>query len=151
VTRAAGAAQARGPSAALLARATFAALVVAAVAAVFIAQELKREAPLIRSHRPHSEAFPGPGHRFAHFNVTATLGGNVDVTILTAAGERPVKVIAAHLRIHEYQEFRLVWDGTTTAGTPAPAGLYLVEVHFEQYGRTAIVPRFVLTFRGAAG
>jgi hypothetical protein len=150
VTRAAGAAQARGRSAVLLARATFAALVAAAVAAVFIAQALKREAPLIHSHS-HSEAFPGPGHRFAHFHVTATLGGYVDVTVLTASGQRPVKVIASHLRIREYHEFRLVWDGTTAAGTPARPGRYLVEVHFEQYGRTAILPRFILTFRGAAG
>jgi hypothetical protein len=150
VIRAAWAAQARGRSAVLLARASFAALVAAAVAAVFIAQALKREAPLIRSHS-HSEAFPGPGHRFAHFHVTATLGGNVDVTILTASGERPVKVIASHLRIHEYQEFPLSWDGTTTAGAPAPPGRYLVDVHFEQYARSAILPRFVLTLRGTAG
>ena len=148
--RAAGAAQARGRSAVLLARATFAVLVVAVVAAVFIAQALKREVPLINGHsRPMS--FPGPHHHFAHFHLRATLGGYVDVTVLTASGERPVKVIADHLRIHEYQSFPLTWDGTTTAGTPARPGRYLVEVHFERYGRTAIVPGFVLTFRGAAG
>jgi hypothetical protein len=149
VTRAAGAAQPRGRSAVLLARATFAALVVAAVAALFIAQALKREAPLIKGHS-HSMAFPGPGHQFAHFHLTATLGGFVEVSVLSEAGERAVKVLAAHLRIHEYQQFLLGWDGTTAAGRPAPAGAYVVEVRFENYGRSVIVPNFVLTYRGRA-
>ena len=149
--RAAGAAQARGRGAALLARATFAALVVAAVAALFIAQALKREAPLINEHS-HSLAFPGPGHHYAHFDLRATLGGYVDVTILTANGDRLVKVIATHERIHEYRQFRpgLVWDGTTTSGTPAAPGRYVVQVRFENYGRSVIVPNFVLTYRGSA-
>jgi hypothetical protein len=149
VTRPARAAQARGPSAVLLARGAFAALVVATVAALFIAQALKREVPLIKGHS-HSMRFPGPGHRDAHFDLRATLGGFVDVAILTATGERLVKVIAAHDRIHEYREFHLSWDGTSTAGTPAPRGDYVVRVHFEQYGRTVVVPGFVLTYRGGA-
>jgi hypothetical protein len=149
VIRAAGAAQARGRSAVLLARATFAALVIAAVAALFIAQALKREVPLIKGHS-HSIAFPGPGHLDAHFHLTATLGGLVDVTIVTASGERPVDLIANHRRIYEYQRFELSWDGATSAGRPAPAGEYLVKVSFEQYGRSATVPGFVLTRRSAA-
>jgi hypothetical protein len=149
VIRAAGAAQARGRSAVLLARATFAALVVAAVAALFIAQALKREAPLIKAHS-HSMAFPGPGHQFAHFHLTATLGGYVEVSVLTEGSERTVKVLAAHWRIHEYRLFDLVWDGTTAAGGPAPAGAYVVQVRFENYGRSVIVPNFVLTYRGKA-
>jgi GMP synthase-like glutamine amidotransferase len=150
VIRAAGAAQARGRSAVLLARATFAALVVAGVAALFIAQALKREAPLIKSHS-HSMAFPGPGHEFAHFHLTATLGGYVEVSVLTQNGERTVKVLAAHLRIHEYRQFpALEWDGTNATGRPAPAGAYVVEVRFENYGRSVIVPNFVLTYRGKA-
>lgn len=145
--RAAGAAQARGRSAVLLARATFAALVVAAVAALFIAQALKREAPLINFHS-RSMAFPGRGHQFAHFHLRATLGGYVEVSVLTASGDRTVKVLAAHLRIHEYRRFHLVWDGTTAAGRPAAAGAYVVQVRFENYGRSVIVPNFVLTYRG---
>ena len=150
MTGAAGAAQARGRSAVLLARATFAALVVAAVAALFIAQAVKREVPLVKDHSG-SLGFPGPGHRFAHFRLRTTLGGYVDVSVLTAAGERPVKTIARHLRIHEYQHFHLTWDGTTDAGTPAPPGQYVVRIHFEQYGRTVIVPKFVLTLRSRPG
>jgi len=149
VTRAAGAAQARGRSAVLLARATFAALVLAALAALFIAQALKRETPLINEHS-RSIAFPGPGHQFAHFHLRATLGGYVEVSVLTQSSERAVEVIASHLRIHEYRRFNLAWDGTTAMGRPAPAGRYVVSVRFESYGRSVIVPNFVLTYRGAA-
>lgn len=150
MTRAAGAARSRGLSAVLVARLAFAALVVAAVAALFIAQALKREAPLIKGHTG-SIAFPGPGHQFAHFHLTATLGGYVEVSVLTATGERTVRVIAKHLRIHEYQHFDLSWDGTTSAGRPAPVGRYVVEVRFENYARSVIVPNFVLTYRGTPG
>ncbi|HEY1774520.1 MAG TPA: hypothetical protein VGG41_00040 [Solirubrobacteraceae bacterium] len=147
--RPAGAAPPRGPSAVLLARISFAALVVAAVAALFIAQALKREAPLIKGHSG-SMAFPGPGHEFTHFHLTATLGGYVEVSVLTQSGERTVAVLAAHLRIHEYTRFHLAWDGTTTSGGPAAAGAYVVQVRFENYGRSVIVPNFVLTYRGKA-
>jgi hypothetical protein len=149
VTRPAGAARSRGGTAAILSRAAFAALVAASVAALFIAQALKREIPLVNGHT-RSIAFPGPGHRFAHFDLKTSLGGFVDVSILSASGNRPVKVIASHLRVHEYQKFHLVWNGTTTAGTPAVPGEYVVQVHFEHAGRTVIVPNFVLTLRRRA-
>ena len=146
MTPAAGAAQLRGHGAVWLARAAFALLVAGAVAALFIAQSLKREEPLIKSHS-HPMAFPGRGHRFAHFDVRPTLGGYVDVDVLTASGETEVARIATHKRIHEYQQFSLSWDGRTTSGARAPPGLYVVRVHFDNYGRSVIVPRFVLTLR----
>jgi hypothetical protein len=146
VIRPAGAAQSRGPGAVLLARAAFAVLVVASVAALFIAQELKREIPLIKGHsRPI--AFPGPGYQFAHFHLEASLGGFIDVTILSASSDRPVKVIASHLRIYEYRRFSLEWTGTTSSGAPAAPGVYVVEVHFESPARTVTVPDFQLTLR----
>jgi hypothetical protein len=148
VTGAAGAAQARGRGAVVLAYVTFAVLVAAGVGALFIAQAVKREIPLINGHS-HSMGFPGRGHRFAHFHVRATLGGFVDVYVLSASGDRRVKQIASHERINEYQSFGLEWDGSNSAGSPAPVGDYVIEVHFEQDDRTAIVPNFVLTYRGA--
>lgn len=148
MTRAAGAAQPRGHGAVWLARAAFALLIAGAVAALFIAQALKREAPLIKDHS-HPMAFPGPGHRFAHFKVRATLGGHVDVDVLTASGEAEVARIATHLRIHEYRSFHLTWNGRTTSGAPARPGLYVVRVHFDEYGRSVVVPKFVLTLRSA--
>jgi len=146
VIPAAGAAQDGGRSVAILARAAFALLVAAGVAALFIAQALKREIPLVNWHsRPL--AFPGPGHRDAHFDLRTSLGDVVDVAILSASGERLVKVIAVRKRVREYRKFRLDWNGTTTAGTPAPPGEYVVQVRFEHAGRTVIVPNFELTLR----
>jgi hypothetical protein len=149
VTRAAGAAHARSGTAAIIARAAFAALVAGSVAALFIAQALKREIPLVNGHTK-SIAFPGPGHRYAHFHLQTSLGGYVDVSILSATGDRPVEVMASHLRVHEYKEFHLTWKGTTTGGTPAAPGEYVVQVRFERYRRTVIVPNFVLTLRRRA-
>lgn len=146
MTATAGAAQSRGGTAAILARAAFAALVAGSVAAVFIAQALKREIPLINEHS-RSLAFPGPGHRDAHFRLKVTLDDVLDISILPANGGRVVKVIATHLRKREYRKFDLTWNGTTTAGTPAPPGEYVVQVRFEHAGRTVIVPNFVLTLR----
>lgn len=143
---AAGAAQDGGRSAVILARAAFAALVAAGVAALFIAQALKREIPLVNEHSP-SLAFPTPGASDAHFHLKISLVDVVDVSVLSASSERLVKVIAVHRRVREYRQFELQWDGTTTAGTPAPPGEYVVQVHFEHAGRTAIVPNFELTLR----
>ena len=146
MTRATWAAQVRGLGAVWLARSVFALLVAGAVAALFIAQALKREVPLINGHS-HPMAFPGRGHRFAHFKLRATLGGHVDVDVLTASGETEVARIATHRRIREYQSFALSWDGHTTSGAPAAPGLYVVRVHFDDYGRSVVVPKFVLTLR----
>ena len=144
--RTAGAAQSRGGTATILARAAFAALVAGTVAALFIAQALKREIPLVNWHS-RSLAFPGPGHRDAHFDLRVTVVDILDISILPANGDRVVKVIAAHLRKREYRKFHLTWNGTTTAGTPAPPGEYVVQVRFERARRTVIVPNFLLTLR----
>lgn len=146
MTPEAGAAQARGDTAAILARAAFAVLVAGTVAALFIAQALKREIPLVTGHSS-SQAFPAPGHQNAHFHLRASLGDVVDVAIVSASGERLVKVIAVNLREREYKKFELSWNGTTTAGTAAAPGQYVVQVRFEHAGRTVIVPNFVLTLR----
>jgi hypothetical protein len=146
VTSVAGAAQTRSGTAVILARVAFAALVAGSVAALFIAQALKREIPLVNGHST-SRTFPAPGHRYAHFHLKVSLVDVLDISILTANGDRLVKVIAAHRRESEYQKFELVWNGTTTAGTPATPGDYVVQVRFERAGRTVIVPNFVLTLR----
>jgi len=149
VTRAAGAARARGGTASILAYAAFAALVAGSVAALFIAQALKREIPLVNGHSS-SLAFPAPGHRDAHFHLKVSLPDILDISILSADGDRLVDVIVAHRREPEYQKFELVWSGTTTAGAPAAPGEYVVQVRFEHARRTVIVPNFVLTVRRRA-
>jgi hypothetical protein len=67
--------------------------------------------------------------------------------VLTLSG-RVVDVIAPRLVVHEYRSVLLSWAGTTSAGTPAPAGLYELRVRFERAGQTVIVPGFRLALKG---
>jgi hypothetical protein len=152
VSRAPAAARPRAPRAAPLARAALAVLVAASVGAFFIAQALKREAPLLKRPRGYTARFQpaGDGHPFdraAHFDVEATVGDVLDVSVLTLSG-RVVDVIAPRLVVHEYRSVLLSWAGTTSAGTPAPAGLYELRVRFERAGQTVIVPGFRLALKG---
>jgi hypothetical protein len=147
VSRAPAAARPRAPRAATLARAALAVLVAASVA-----QALKREAPLLKRPRGYTARFQpaGDGHPFdraAHFDVEATVGDVLDVSVLTLSG-RVVDVIAPRLVVHEYRSVLLSWAGTTSAGTPAPAGLYELRVRFERAGQTVIVPGFRLALKG---
>jgi hypothetical protein len=152
VSRAPAAAPPRAPRAATLARAALAVLVAASVGAFFIAQELKREAPLLKRPGSYTDPFQpaGDGHPFdraAHFDVRTTVGDSLDVAVLTLSG-RVVDVIATHLAVHEWRSVLLSWDGTTGAGTPAPAGLYELSVRLERAGQTVIVPGFRLALKG---
>jgi hypothetical protein len=152
VIRAPAGARPRAPRAATLARAALAVLVAASVGAFFIAQALKREAPLLKRPHSYTDSFQpsGDGHPFdraAHFDVRATVGDSLDVSVLTLSG-RVIDVIATHLVVHEYRSVPLSWGGRTSAGTPAPAGLYELRVRFERAGQTVIVPGFRLALKG---
>ena len=153
--RAARGAPARGPHAATLACAVFATLVLASVAALFYAQVLKREAPLLLPPRAAMDVFEpgGPGvhpPREAHFRVRTSVDDVLDIAVLTSA-DRPVAVIATGLPVHKYQHATLHWDGRTTAGTIAPPGIYLLQVRFAHAGQTVIESGFQLHLEGPAG
>ncbi len=147
--RAPAGARPRAPRAATLARAALTALVAAAVAALFIAQALKREAPLVNGHGGVTTFRPGgPGVTEAHFHLKLSVGDVVEVSVLNGRSQALVKVVASHRRVREYKKFELIWNGTTTTGAPAPPGRYLVEVRLEDAGRTVIVPGFQLVVKG---
>jgi hypothetical protein len=151
VTAAPGGGRARDVRASTLAALALAILVVAAVAALFRDQELKRQAPLVNGHGGVTHLRPGgPPPRSAHFHLRLSVGGLVDVTVVGAASTRPVDVIAHHRRVREYRRFELVWDGRTGAGRPAPPGIYRVELHLVQSGSTLVVPGLRLVLEGAA-
>lgn len=115
-----------GTRATPLARAAFAALVAASFLAFFYAQELKGRDPLLKGWTHVDERFPGPGAKFAHFHVTATVSGPLSASIVAVRGGRVVYV--AHVDVRRYQRHEIVWDGRTSAGTPAPPGAYRVTV-----------------------
>lgn len=141
---------ARGSAAraATLARVVLAVLVGAGVGAFFIAQAVKREAPLVNGHGGVTRLRPdGPGVRAAHFHLKLSVGDVVEVSVLNAAG-REVQVIARDRRVREYRKFELAWNGTTATGAVAAPGAYQVEVRLEHAGRTVVVPNFALVVKG---
>jgi hypothetical protein len=155
VNRAARGAPARGPHAATLACVVFATLVLASVAALFYAQVLKREAPLLLPPAVAMDVFEpsGPGvhpPREAHFRVRTSVDDVLDIAVLKG-NDRQVAVIATGLPVHKYQHATLHWDGRTTAGKPAPPGIYLIQVRFSHAGQTVIQSGFQLHLQGPAG
>jgi hypothetical protein len=157
VIRAAPGAPARELRAATLARVVLALLVVASVAALFYAQALKREAPLVRPVKGGTDTFQPGGsgthgllHQ-AHFRVRTSVDDVLDISVITPA-EHLVAVVRTGLRVHRYRETPpLHWDGRTSGGALAPPGIYLVAVRFRRAGQTVTVPNFQLRLKGAAG
>ena len=155
--RAAPGAPARELRAATLARVVLALLVVASVAALFYAQALKHEAPLVSPVKGGIDTFqPGGtgGHgllRQAHFRVRTSVDDVLDISVITTA-ERLVAVLRTGLRVRHYRETPpLHWDGRTSAGVLAAPGTYLVAVRFRHAGQTVTVPSFQLLLKGASG
>jgi hypothetical protein len=151
VIRAVGAGTAPSLRAAVLARAAFALLVVASVAALFLAQALKSESPLVFWPISHTDRFAPSGvgglKHEAHFRLKITVDDVVDVWVVTTAG-REVDMLAAKLPMHEWVHRALHWDGTTSAGTAAAPGTYELKVRLEHAGQTLIVPGFRLLLEG---
>ena len=145
----------RRVSAATLARVSFAVLVLATFLAIFYAQELKRQAPLLFSptggvirFQPRGTITTAHVTHFAHFKVKASVGDILVVSIVDARSGRTVRTYT--VPVHEYSHRSVSWDGLTTAGRPAPAGSYRVRVHFRAQGST-VEPALVLVLLGGAG
>jgi hypothetical protein len=143
------------PRAAQLAVGTLALLVAASVAGLFFEQGLKHRPPLLKRPHAYTDVFQPSGtghplHRAAHFDVRATVGDRLDVSVVTPSG-RQVAVVAAALRVREYRSASLHWNGRTSAGKLAAPGLYELRVHFERGGQTVIVPGFRLLLKGPSG
>ena len=132
--------------AATLARAVFAGLVLATFAAFFIAQDLKRVDPLVRGSTTRTVRFrpSGPGTRFAHFHVTTTVGGEIDVGFVSERTGRTVGLV--RVVVHKCQKHSVEWRGVGAA-----PGRYRVTVHFEQGGQTVPLAHPILVLEGPLG
>jgi hypothetical protein len=135
-----------------VAQVAFGALVIASLFALFYAQEVKRQPPLLIKTRPGVISFAplGTGDREAHFHLKASVSGFIEVTIVRADTGTQVAVVASRYYLPRYETERLVWDGREASGGLAPPGTYLVRVHFIEGGQTVIVPYYRLTLRGHA-
>ena len=143
------------PRAATLASAVFAVLVLASIAALFYAQVLKREAPLLLKPQGWIDTFQPGGNgrqrpREAHFAVRTSVDDVLDVSVVTGGGRRGA-VIRTGLPIRRYQHRALSWNGRTSGGTAAPPGVYRLAVRFERAGQTVIAPGFGLLVKAGSG
>ncbi len=136
-----------GTRATPLARATFAALVVASFLAFFYAQELKHRDPLLNGWSRADVRFPRPGSRFAHFHVRATVSGPLSASIVAARDGRTVDVVRVVVR--RYRRHELVWDGRTGAGAPAAPGAYRVTVRVDGASAPVSLSGLTLTLEAA--
>jgi hypothetical protein len=67
----------------------------------------------------------------------------VTVTILDSTGQK-VATIASKREVPRRTPTPFYWDGTTSAGTPAPDGIYRPEVHLVGARRTFLLPNRIL-------
>jgi len=131
--------------AAALARASFAALVIATFLAIFYAQELKHRDPLLEKPGAGTIRFkpvgplPGPMvHREAHFHVKATVADTLQVSVVGERSGRVVRVLVIDAPL--YTTVHAFWDGRSKTGALAPPGLYALRIHFERHGQTVPAP-----------
>jgi len=130
-----------------LAAAIFLALALATLLALFYAQGLKRQDPLVRlSWTAVSRFRPGgPGPQEAHFDVQTSVDDLLAASIVDSAG-RVVRVLGPVVA-HKYRHVSFAWDGRTSAGVPAPPGTYLVRVHLQHWDQTVPLPPTKVTLR----
>jgi hypothetical protein len=156
VIHAAGAGRTLRLSAVTLAGCVFALLVAGSVVAVFYAQELKREVPLLMEPAGRTVNLDPTGNgihplRWAHFHVKTSVDDVVDVSVVTTTG-RVVAVIRRGLPTHAYDgRIDLHWDGRTSTGALAAPGYYRVQVHLRRSRRTIVAPTFLLHLEAGPG
>ncbi|MCU0314244.1 MAG: hypothetical protein MUC84_09315 [Solirubrobacteraceae bacterium] len=126
------------------AQAVFAALVLAAFAAFFVAQELKTSPSVVQRFQILPLVSPNGDGRLDRLRVTFRLkrADTVDVAIVDDQGDE-VKELVSGLRLGAYTQIEpsLAWDGTDAAGRPVPDGAYRVRITLRDQGRNVIVPR----------
>jgi hypothetical protein len=131
---------------AVLAAVCVAALVAATVAAMVVTQRLRQEGTIV-SRIKFREAANDPGRYRICFQLPRD--DVVDVAVVEAASEEPVKVILDEVALDgdppgdEGRPDRETvhcfdWDGTTDAGVPAAPGNYRLRVALREADRVGI-------------
>lgn len=122
-----------------LARAVFAALVVATFGAFFVAQRLKNEPTVVQQFKVRPFVSPNRDGRNETTAITFKLkqADDVRLDVISAAGDA-VRRLAAQ-RIPAYSPRRFTWNGRDDAGRVVPDGLYRLRITLRDEGR-AVVP-----------
>jgi len=123
-----------------LARLVFALLVVACFGAFFLTQRLKHIPTAVQHFLFSSRFTPQGQHKLERISFRIRSADRVDVSVIDAAGH-PVIALASDLALPAYQQRRFAWNGRTATGTPAPPGVYRVQVRLRAQRRTVLSPR----------
>jgi hypothetical protein len=153
-----------GPSrlrAATLAGISLVAVAVATFLAIFYAQELKRQDPLLKyacsalarfstcvtvvSFQPSGPRAPHV-NRAAHFRLRTSVNDTLVVSIVSERSGHTVRILPAVPMI-AYEHRSLTWDGRTAQGTPAPPGRYRLAIHFV-HANSTVKPILTLQLEG---
>ena len=127
----------------LVARATFALLVLATLAAFFVTQRLKDADPPVKRIATQLVVSPnGDGRKdTAQIAFTLPKGDRTTVALVTAAGDE-VRGLVDDRRLGRGRH-RFEWDGRDDLGRVAPDGLYYVRVALRRQGRVATTKRAI--------
>jgi hypothetical protein len=140
--------------AATLARLSLVLVAAATFVAIFYAQELKREDPLLKRYWPLVVTFrptgPLPPHvyRDAHFHLRTSVSDTLVVSIVSRRTGRIVAVLPS-LAMRAYQHRSPSWDGRTASRTLAPPGVYTLSIRFVNADQT-VKPALMLHLEGPA-
>ena len=138
--------------AATLAGISLVAVAAATFLAIFYAQELKREDPLLKYAWPAVVRFkpvgPLPPHvyRDAHFHLRTSVEDTLVVPIVSRRTGRTVAVLP-RLPVVAYRHRSPSWDGRAANGALAPAGAYSLAIRFVHAGQT-VKPALTLQLEG---
>jgi hypothetical protein len=140
--------------AATLARLCLVVVAAATFLAIFYAQELKREDPLLKFAWPAVIRFqptgPLPPHvsRDAHFHLRTSVNDTLVISIVSRRSGRTVAVLPP-LPVLAYRHRSPTWDGRTADRALAPAGAYSLAVRFVHAAQT-VKPALTLQLEGPA-
>jgi hypothetical protein len=117
-------------------------LFAATLCAMVVTQRAKDSAAVLR--RVHvTPAFTPNGDGWRDRLAVRFMVGRADhvsVSVLDERG-RVVRTLARDRRLRPRRFLRLYWDGRTTAGRPAPDGVYRVRVRLRRRARNVILPQ----------
>ena len=127
-----------------LAHGLFAVLVLATVAAFFVAQRLKSTPPVVQDVGVQDRVSPNRDGRFDRARISFQLKRRdvVDVAIIDAGGET-VRLLADGLELEARRQARLKWDGRADGGRRLPDGIYRPRLLLRRQGRSVILPRTI--------
>ena len=127
----------------LVARATFALLALATLAAFFVTQRLKDADPPVKRIATQLVVSPNGDGRKDTARVAFTLpkGDRTTVALVTAAGDERRRLVDD--RRLGAGRHRFQWDGRDDQGRVAPDGLYYVRVALRRQGRVATTKRAI--------